>query len=133
MNMNVKRIFKLSFLLSAALIVSSFAQDNDWRNKDIIISFRDKPIGNFRFNNARAVKGVTDFQRTTGDKPSFAGANLEGVSFQNAVLSKANFSGANLTGVILSGADIRESDFKGANMQGANLYRATLQIGRAHV
>ena len=71
MNMNVKHIFKLSFLLITVMVFTSFAQEGtDWRNQDIKMSFRDKRIDGYRFDNARAVKNVTDFQRSTGEKPS---------------------------------------------------------------
>ena len=113
--MNMKMISKLSVCLISALTIGSFAQD--YSGQDLNTSFRDKRIDGFDFSNAKAKKGVTDFQRSAGEAPKFQGAQLEGVSFQNAVISEANFKDANLKKVVISGADIRNSNFKGANME----------------
>ena len=122
--MNMKKISKFGVCLIGALTIGGFAQD--YSGKGLNTSFRDKRIDGYDFSDAKAKKGVTDFQRSAGEKPSFQGAKLEGVSFQNAVISEANFKEADLRKVTISGADIRNSNFKGANMEEANLYRATL-------
>ena len=122
--MNTKNVYKFGICLLSALALSVSAQD--FRGKDLNTSFRDKRIDNYQFQKARAIKGVTDFQRSAGESPDFEGASLPGVSFRNAVISKANFESANLQGAIISGADIRSASFEGANLEGADLYRATL-------
>ena len=120
----MKNVYKFGLCLLGALALNVSAQD--FRGKELNTSFRDKRIDNYQFQKARAVKGVTDFQRSAGESPDFEGANLPEVSFRNAVISGANFEGANLKGATISGADIRSASFEGANLEGANLYRATL-------
>ena len=127
MNIQFKKTSKVGLFLIGALACASFAQEaGDYRGKELKTSFRDKRIDGFRFDNAKAVEGQTDFQRSAGDAPSFRGATLSGVSFQNAVISNPDFRKADLKKVTISGADIRGANFEGANMEEANLYRATL-------
>ena len=123
---------KFGVLLFATLTASAFAQQTDWSGKNIDVSLRDKRIDGFNFENAKAVKNVTNFQRANAtDQPvSFRGADLREVGFQNAVMNNPDFREANLENAILSGADLRGSDFKEANLKGANLYRATLLDSR---
>ena len=79
--MNMKNVYKFGLCLLGALALNVSAQD--FRGKDLNTSFRDKRIDNFQFQKARAIKGVTDFQRSAGDSPDFEGANLAEVSFRN--------------------------------------------------
>ena len=64
--MNMKKISKLGVCLIGALAISSFAQD--YAGQDLNTSFRDKRIDGFNFSDAKAKKGVTDFQRSAGEK-----------------------------------------------------------------
>ena len=106
----MKNVYKFGLCLLSALALNVSAQD--FRGKDLNTSFRDKRIDNYQFQKARAIKGVTDFQRSAGESPNFEEANLPEVSFRNAVISGANFEKANLKGATISGADIRSANFK---------------------
>ena len=66
--MNMKNVYKFGLCLLGALALNVSAQD--FRGKDLNTSFRDKRIDNYQFQKARAVKGVTDFQRSAGDAPN---------------------------------------------------------------
>ena len=95
----MKKISKLGVCLIGALAISSFAQD--YAGQDLNTSFRDKRIDGFNFSDAKAKKGVTDFQRSAGEQPNFKGAQLPEVSFRNAVINEANFKDANLKKVTI--------------------------------
>ena len=128
MNMHLNLTSKFGVLLLASMATGAFAQQTDWSNKDINVSFRSKNIDGFNFKNAKAVKNVTDFNgsNATHSPVSFREAKLQEVHFQNSVMNDPDFRDANLDKAILSGADLRGANFKGASLKEANLYRATL-------
>jgi uncharacterized protein YjbI with pentapeptide repeats len=125
---SIQNYFFGGLLTASALVVSlvscgKLSEQADWRNKELITSFRTKGIDGYHFDNAQG-EGA-DFQSATGASPVFKKAELSNAKFQNAMFETPNFSGANLAGANFSSADMRGVDFSDANLEGANLYRAT--------
>ena len=106
MNMHLNLTSKFGVLLLASMTAGAFAQQTDWSGKDINVSFRSKNIDGFNFENAKAVKNVTDFtgSNATHEPVNFRGSDLRGVKFQNSVMNNPDFREANLEGAIISGA-----------------------------